>query len=77
MVFDLTSHKSFENLTRWMNEFLNVKENSFHSTNAPAYYSNGLALDTQFILLGNKCDKVDEIEVCEEMIDRFIDYQKK
>ena len=47
LVFDITGSKSFESIENWRKEFLN----QLNPKNPETY---------PFILLGNKCDKIDE-----------------
>jgi small GTP-binding protein len=54
--FDLTNIATFNNLERWIKEFIQYNPNN----------------EITIILVGNKCDLVTEREVSQEQIDKFV-----
>ena len=63
LVFDLTDEKTFETIDSWRVEFLN-QLNPKDPENFP------------FVLIGNKCDQVDNIKVSIDKINRYCEKNK-
>ena len=61
VVYDVTDKDSFDNVRRWMTEIDNNCDTGSHSNN-----SGGSINSVNRILVGNKCDLINEIQVAKE-----------